>query len=121
DLWENLFKTSPAVPRGRGETQKRGRPASCGVRAARRTGYPESKNCLLRSSSLGGRLTARVYGLASGAPASIPTTPVPSVAVHRCGRCESAESRIGLSHCTSERHPDAGETRDWSHHPGQGD
>jgi hypothetical protein len=37
-----------------------------------RTGYPESENLLLRSSSLGHRLNCSVCGLALGAPASIP-------------------------------------------------
>jgi hypothetical protein len=42
-----------------------------GMRAVRRTGYPESENLLLRSSSVG-RRQLFIGGLASGAPASIP-------------------------------------------------
>jgi hypothetical protein len=83
-----------------------------GTRAARRTGYPESENLLLRSSSLGHRQLKRWrHGLESSGFH-------PQMAcghlVHQYERCKSAESRINLLHGTSPRYCDVDETRDWS-------
>jgi hypothetical protein len=62
-----------AIPRGHGVPQKKSGPKSPKeLWAAPRTGYPESENSLLRSSSLGHRLNCGVCGLASGAPVFIP-------------------------------------------------
>jgi hypothetical protein len=94
------------------EAKKDGPQLRVESRAVLRTGYPEARNLLPRSSSVGHRKLG-VCGAAFGAPASIPRWFAGHL-VHQCERCKSAESRINLLHGTSPRYCDVDETRDWS-------
>jgi hypothetical protein len=81
-------------------------------RTAPHAGYPESRNSLPRSSSVGHHKLMRLRcGLRSSGFH-------PQMAcghlVHQRERCKSAESRINLLHGTSPRYCDVDETRDWS-------
>ena len=80
-----------------------------------RTGYPESENSLLRSSSLGHRLNCSVCGLASGAPVFIPRR---FATIWFTSVSAASQPNRGSAFLlgTSPRYCDVDGTRDWSRH-----
>jgi hypothetical protein len=73
------------------------------------------------SSSRRRRLDCFARGRAAKSSGFHPQAAWPRCEVRQCERCESAGSRIGLSHCTPRRYIGVDETRDWSRLPEGGD